>query len=183
VYLVIPSNIKNSDVRSASASEDIKERITQPDQERSLGTAYVNILFRYFIWRDMWQEFLKEKPFVMGFGLDHPQRSKSLEMLEWEGPWWEDGWITPHNSFLHIIYRGGIVGILLIIFMFLALINMIKKFSRMRSVPGGILLSVIIFGFISANFLVFLELPYTAIPFWFIFGVILAYSQELKTVR
>jgi hypothetical protein len=146
-----------------------------------MSTAYNNILFRYFIWRDMVREFVKEKPFLFGFSFGRPQRSRSIEILGWAwGEWDRDGWIAPHNSFLHLIYRGGLLALGLIVLTMMLLARMMLIFASARSFIGACLVSALVFGLVAANFLVFLELPYTAIPFWMVFGVAMAYAHHLR---
>ena len=66
------------------------------------------IVFRLFVWRDMARELVQKRAW-WGFSFGYPQRSRSLEVLRWAiGEWSRDGWITPHNSFFHIIYRAGL---------------------------------------------------------------------------
>ena len=75
-----------------------------------------------------------------GFSFGHPQRSKSLEVLDWaESEWSRDGWITPHNSFFHIIYRAGILGIFLIGILFFMIGRLIRDFFNLNSIEGGFL--------------------------------------------
>jgi len=125
----------------------------------------------------MMQE-LWESRNVFGVGLAHPQRSKSIEILNWaHGEWARDGWITPHNSFLHLIYRAGVLGIGIIVVIFIILRGLIRDFIEKRSVVGVLLSGVIIYGLVAANFLLILELPYYAIPFWTIFGLTMAYRR------
>ena len=89
-----------------------------------------------------------------------------------------DGWIAAHNSHLHVIYRAGIVGMLWVFTYLSLLFKMIGQFVRQKSLTGILLCGIIINWFVAANFLVTLELPYTAIPIWALFGLTVAYSQE-----
>ena len=139
-----------------------------------------NAVFRLFIWRDMLADLLKEKPFL-GFDFGKPFRSKSLEILNWgNGDWVRDGWIGAHNSYIEIIYRMGIVGILLILSLWIILFKMIRKFILTKSFTGVLLCGIIINRFAAANFLLIFELPYTAIPIWTIYGVTLAYCYKTQ---
>ena len=147
---------------------------------RDFDGAVVNALFRIFIWRDMLTELIREKP-VLGFNFGKPLRSISVETLHWgESEWRRDGWIGAHNSYLDMIYRAGIVGLALILAAFIVLWAMIKKSVQCRSVIGILLCATIINWFIAANFLLILELPYTAIPIWTLFGMTYAYVQSLE---
>ncbi|MCA9409018.1 MAG: O-antigen ligase family protein [Candidatus Omnitrophica bacterium] len=148
--------------------------------ERLIENAYVTMLFRLFIWRDMLREMKKERAFL-GINFGKPQRSKSIEILGWaRDEWTRDGWITPHNLYIHLFYRAGIVGLGGICVVFILLIRMIKDFYLQSNITGGILISVIIYWLLIAAFLVFLEFPYGAIPFWSVFGMTFAYYQNKK---
>ncbi len=150
---------------------------------RPLDIAYTNILFRLFIWRDMIREMIQERAW-WGINFGKPQRSPSIEALDWASTEWKrDGWITPHNSFLHIIYRAGIVGIFLIGILLWTLITIIRDFVKMGSTIGAFLVSALVYWLTIANFLVILEFPYHAIPFWTLFGMTLAYRQRIVNVK
>lgn len=139
-----------------------------------------NAVFRLFIWRDMLVNLANEKP-IFGFDFGKPFRSKSLEILHWgDGDWARDGWIAPHNSYLHIIYRTGIIGLLLIVSLLTILFRMIQRFIAIKSLTGILLSGIIINWFVAANFLLTFELPYTAIPIWTIYGMTFAYYHEVK---
>lgn len=146
--------------------------------ERGLRTEYVNIVFRVLIWRDMVQEMIREKAWF-GFSFGKPQRSVSIENSAIaEGEWGRDGWIAPHNAFLHIIYRSGILGFFVILSIFSALFSLIRGFIRKKSLEGLLLSSILIYWLVLASFLVVLELPYQAIPFWSLFGMAFAYVNK-----
>jgi len=154
----------------------------QKDEEQSEfdETEYYNnnAVFRLLIWKDMADEMFKEKP-VVGFDFGKPFRSITLELFRWgEGDWRRDGWIGAHNSHLHIIYRAGIIGILRISAYVYLLFKMILRFVRRKLLTGILLCGIIINWFVAANFLLILELPYTAIPIWTLFGLTYAYYHK-----
>jgi hypothetical protein len=152
-------------------------------QARQLDVVYANMLFRLFIWRDMLVE-LREKNAWFGLGFGHPQRSRSLEILGWgNSEWQRDGYITPHNAFLHYVYRAGIIGFGLVLVIMWMLAAMVRDFIRAGSLAGGLLVSALVFGLVYAQFSVFLELPYNAIPFWALWGCTLAYAHKLKGIH
>jgi len=154
----------------------------QPDlkQYRPLDSAFGNCVFRLLIWHDMLEQLWDEKA-ILGINFGKPQRSKSIEITQWAyGVWSKDGYITPHNSFLHVIYRAGIIGAGLLALFLWQLAEMAKIFLRERSVTGCLLMGVLIYWMVLANFLVILELPYFAIPFWSIFGITFAHYHQLK---
>jgi len=47
-------------------------------------------------------------------------------------------WIAPHNSFLHMIYRGGIIGLLAVIATIAALVSLTRRFLRLAFGMGRI---------------------------------------------
>ena len=161
----------NNDVRSSKPIMEI----------RDVEDAYDNTLFRIFIWRDMIVEFSRHWP-VLGFSFGKPIRSESLEILNWaDREWKRDGWIEPHNSYLNMLYRAGILGVVLIGFLIWQFCHMITGFIALKSSPGVLLCSVLIIWLAAANFLPILELPYNAIPFWALWGAALGYLKELKS--
>ncbi len=147
---------------------------------RDLDIAVNNILFRVFIWEDMFEELRSSHKFL-GVGFGKPQRSPSIEALEWGFiEWNRDGWITPHNSFFHIIYRTGVLGVGLIIMLLLLVARLAKDFYKMKSVEGGFLVGALVYWLVLSNFLVILELPYNAVLFWSLFGLTWAYRDQLE---
>ena len=151
---------------------------TKPPLGRSLETANNNILFRLLIWKDIIHE-IKQKKSPLGIDFGFPFRSKSLEILGWADDVWEkDGWISIHNSYLDMIYRGGVVGVALVVLVFFYAFKIIYFAVTSRSLTGLCIVSLLLFWLTVANFTEFLELPYTAIPFWSFLGLALAYRRE-----
>jgi hypothetical protein len=149
------------------------------ERGRDLGTDYTNIMFRLLIWRDMLKELWEQKP-IFGFSFGKPQRSISLEVLNIAvGEWSRDGWIMPHNSYLHFIYRGGLIGLTLVVILVWSFFHLSKLFFQKRSLVGVILMSVVVYWLTIANFTVFFEFPYQAIAFWSVLGFLFAYKQYL----
>ena len=167
--------------RYISPVDDSKEA----HEARSAGDEQSNMLFRLFVWRDMLSELKTTKPFPwLGINFGKPQRSISLEILNRaEGEWRRDGWITAHNSYLDFLYRGGLVGAAIVVGLFFVFLRLVKLSVTLKSVTGILLASIFIYWLTMANFLVFLEMPYQAIPFWTLWGMYLAYmkSQAIKT--
>ncbi len=148
--------------------------------QRSLATTHINTLFRLFVWRDMLRE-LKDQQAWGGFSFGHPQRSISLEILGWgDSEWLRDGWIAPHNSFLHILYRAGLVGVILIAVLVALLGRMMINVIQARSLAGCLFIAIVLYWWGMANSLVVWELPYYAIPSWSLFGAALAYAEKVR---
>lgn len=140
-----------------------------------------DLLFRIFIWRDMSLQ-LKEENMLLGVDFGKPFRSKSIEIIGIaDREWKRDGWIAAHNSYLEIIYRTGFMGIFFILSIFIILFKMVRKTILIKSFTGVLLCGILINLFLAANALVFFELPYNAIPFWSLFGMVFAYLNKIKT--
>jgi O-antigen ligase len=94
--------------------------------------------------------------------------------------WLTLGWVEPHNSYLHILYRSGLIGIFFVSIIFGFFIWLLSQAFQLRSLTA-ILFSAIVWNWIvAANFLIIFEMPYTAIPFWTLFGLALAYCDQIK---
>jgi len=148
---------------------------------KDIQVEYENMIFRIFIWRDMIEELIQDRGWF-GINWGKPQRSKRIEVSKMAfGEWSRDGWITPHDSWLHYIYRGGFIGLVFIIFNLFVFIKTVKYFILNRSVIGVLLCTIILYWFTIANFLVTFELPYNAIPVWTFLGMMLAYKKDFVT--
>lgn len=151
---------------------------------RDLSAAYNNIFFRLFVWRDMVDDLAENHQWVLGMSFGHPQRSKSLEILTWaSGEWSRDGWIAPHNSFLHIVYRAGLLGVFFVLAIFLFLIRAVVYAFKARSTVVALTVSVLIYWAVVAMFSLFLEMPYLAIPCWSLVGMLWAYADGYRNAR
>lgn len=165
---------------AAGAGQEAVTETPSPPVRESSVTDTNNAVFRLMIWRDMWQEYMREFSWF-GFDFGKPLRSVSLEILKWgRGEWARDGWVSPHNSFFHIIYRTGLMGLFFIGTVMWTLAGMIRICLDRKSVTGILLCGIIINWFVASNFLVVLELPYTAIPIWSLYGLTMAYCSGLK---
>ena len=180
-----PESVNNSVIEKTPLNgQSVLPLVAQPKPKptvlpkpsyRNLTVANNNFIFRIFIWRDMWNEFNKLKP-ILGFSFGKPFRSRSIEILGWGSvEWANDGWVAMHNSYFDIIYRSGIIGVILLGFVFVLLIKIIKKSLSQKKAIGIFLTAIIINWFVAANFLEIFELPYTAIPLWSLFGMTYAY--------
>jgi len=173
--------------KTEKASKEIKETKSLVPESSvepvSTPNRMPNVFFRLLVWRDMLKE-VKEEKAILGFGFGKPFRSRSLETLYWAaGEWIRDSWIAAHNSYIETVYRTGILGILFIIVVIGALVRMIQRAIREKSVVGVLLCGALINWLVAANFLVILELPYSAIPFWSLVGLTFGYLSQLKLDR
>jgi hypothetical protein len=153
-------------LRETSDIDDLK-----PDEEPPVS----NTVFRVFIWGDALEDLIKERP-VFGFDFGKPFRSRRIEIAHMaEGEWSRDGWISFHNSYIDIVYRAGLPGILMVVFIFVMALFMAFTSIKRQTLAGLLLTGILISWLISANFMEAMEMPYNAIPFWGIFGTTAAY--------
>ncbi|MDD5109209.1 MAG: hypothetical protein PHC29_06880 [Candidatus Omnitrophica bacterium] len=183
-----PKKIDKADIRVGSAKSSVKfqDKLTviRPEKPvtpvRSIDTPYENSLFRIFIWEEALKELRSKLP-VWGFDFGKPFRSRTLEILGWgQGEWSRDGWVCLHNSYIDILYRGGIPGILMITCLLVFAFFLVKISFQRHSVNGVLLIGIVINWFFAANFLEILEMPYSAIPLWSLFGLTSAYLLKNK---
>jgi len=149
---------------------------------RPEGVCRTNVLFRIFMWQDIFEELLSGM-YIFGVDFGNPFRSRSLDILNWAASWklrGGVGWLEPHNSYIHILYRTGVVGLLFIVTIWVLFFRMSRSFIRNTNIKGIILASLVLYWLVVANFSVILELPYFAIPFWCTFGIVLKYAELSK---
>ena len=176
-FLRISSNRPEESTVKKSSNISASEIISNKQKEYQDVN---NAVFRLLIWRDMAVEFMKYRP-IFGFDFGKPLRSMSLETLNWGGSeWGRDGWVAAHNSYLHNIYRTGIVGLFFLGTIFVVFGRMAIGAIIYKSYTTILLCGILLSWFAAANFLVILEVPYTAIPIWTLFGITLAHFREVK---
>ncbi|MBF0504285.1 MAG: O-antigen ligase family protein [Candidatus Omnitrophica bacterium] len=136
--------------------------------------------FRYYIWGDMAKEYVHYKP-LFGFDFGRPLLSPTLKKYCGEKTSQHtDGWVGAHNSFLYMIYRAGIVGVVMVLSLFFIWSGLLRDFYRLMDWTGLLLCAFLLNWIVSANFFLILELPYTAIPIWTILGVAAKHRLLLK---
>jgi hypothetical protein len=163
------------------------EEVEKQPEVRNFRTPQGDVnttLWRLFLWRDIFNELFRKKA-IFGIDFGKPLRSPTMEKLRyltgigWSlGDWL--GWVEPHNSYIHILYRTGIVGLVFIIVIWTFFVRMFLSFIKNRSFIGITLSAAIFCYLILSNFIVFLELPRFTIPFWCLLGFTYAYSKQIK---
>lgn len=78
------------------------------------------------------------------------------------------------------MYRAGIIGLVMILAILFLLVKFTAASLRKRSLTGILLTGILINWFVAANFLEVLEMPYSAIPLWSLFGLNFAYLFKVK---
>lgn len=150
-------------------------------RRRTLENAIANTLFRFYLWEDAFQQLLGYKA-IIGMNFGHPFRSMNIEVLNRaSGEWSRDGWIAMHNSYIEVIYRMGIFGVVLIIIFLKIALSAFWGFIRLKSFKGILLSAALIYWMVMAGFAVVFEIPYQAIPFWSLLGMTIAYQKGLTS--
>ena len=168
-------------VKSKAVPKLDTEKADIPSAPREIKVAYSTGLFRILIWQDAFRELRMKHP-IFGFDFGRPLRSRSLEITgNAAGEWSRDGWICMHNSYIDMVYRAGAVGVLMIVFIIISFFILIRNSLRKRSLTGVLLTAILLNWFVAANFLEILEMPYSAIPLWSLFGLTSAYLLKDKT--
>lgn len=141
-----------------------------------------NSKWRLFVWSDILAETMKEPLLGMGFGKKFIP--KTIKSMGWGIG--DTGFVDPHNSFLSVLYRTGFVGLsvflLLLTNFFLRYIRLLKHMTegnlKMLMVAS---LTSMIFILATSCFMVVLEGPYFAVPFWVLMGLVVSLENIYKT--
>lgn len=183
VNKLIPNKMAKLNEVNESISNGIAEQTESKPKPRDMITASNNITFRLFVWRDIVRELSAEKAWF-GFGLGKPLRSHTIETLGWaRGEWERDGWISAHNTYFHILYRFGLVGFVFIIAIFSRWYYLVKKTFEFESISDLILAAILLNFLVGTNFQPLLEMPYNAILFWGIWGILESRISSLKSIN
>lgn len=178
-------DVNDIDEEGQPVVRDIALRITetvlpQPSGIEKGDDKLGNSVFRLVIWRDLAKELWNAKP-LLGFDFGKPFRSISVESTRMAlTEWTRDGWIAIHNSYLNMIYRAGVVGIGLIAVVVFVFVRMSGIFIRTKNIGGLLLCSGLVVVLVASFFGVILELPYTAIPIWCLFGMTFSMAHHTQ---
>jgi len=148
-----------------------------------------NVKWRIILWKDIIQKSMK-KP-ILGYGFGMLYNNETLKNMGWK--YGEDvGFLDPHNSYLSILYRTGIVGLLIFLLFIISFFYKMVKFLRgcqdlAISVYMISILSAIIFILVISFFMVVLEGPFLGIFLWVFIGLALSlaniYDTRLKSLE
>ncbi|MDD5488980.1 MAG: hypothetical protein PHH49_08510 [Candidatus Omnitrophica bacterium] len=156
-----------------------QEKYNDPGYQRSLEDAYKNILWRLYLWHYMAGEYAEEMP-VFGMDLGRPIEPGIFMSLKWSVG---DRWLEPHNSYLHMMYRAGAVGVGIVVLIWAFFVRLARRAIMYAGIKGVFIAAGVLYWLVVANFEVILELPYFAIPIWGFFGMALKYCDVQKEKR
>jgi O-antigen ligase len=178
---------KLSNLEKAGKNE-IK-KITE-DPFGNLGA--LNNRWRILCWKDIIEESL-QKP-ALGWGFGRKFIPPSIAKLGWGGSWRsinyggnQMGFQDPHNSYLSVLHRTGLIGLGVFIFLMLYFVYKTIRFimsSADNTNAFMVIASLLIFIFINilSLFMVVLEGPFLGIFCWLAMGFVEAIMNiEKKT--
>ena len=167
-----------------SSIEDIKNEFMSIYNFRDMTTvSAANARWRLMAWSDYVNKSLEKPLFGHGFGKVFMPETLVKE-IDWSPPKGED-WVDPHNSYLSILFRTGVIGLIIffiIIFRFFKLsIKFIKECDneRIRIYVASLLTIIIVILGISF-FDVVLERPFFGIFLWINMGLVISLIKIKK---
>lgn len=191
ILILIPSFIVLKPARFKSVIQEILTlnpfRFLNFDpNETETSVSINNMRWRIYVWKDMLKE-ISEKP-ILGWSFGKKFVPPTIKALGWGGSWREEdkGFQDPHNSFLSILYRTGIIGFGLFIIIitkfikrtirFLNLINNNKKIKMYITALLACIIDILIISLL----LVVLEGPFMGSFLWVAMGLIVALERIYK---
>jgi len=166
--------------------DEFKSIYNQSDEASSSAN---NAKWRIILWKDIIKKSM-EKP-ILGYGFGMLYNNETLKDMGWA--YGDDvGFLDPHNSYLSILYRTGIVGLL--IFLLFIISFFVKMIKFLRSCQDSAIstymisiLSAVIFILVISFFMVVLEGPFLGIFLWVFIGLALSltniYDIKIKSIE
>lgn len=147
-----------------------------------------NINYRFVSWQHVTEKFYEH--FLLGFGVGQPvmfsQNNIFYDTVELT--YFQirdlDGNAQPHNSYLNVLARFGILIFPLFLYAVLQPLKKIPEYMRLHKKGGSqaysrflLLTGFLIVMYVLAFFNVVLEGPHHAFPFWLVIGMLLAFGK------
>lgn len=147
-----------------------------------------NINYRFISWQHVLDKFYEH--FLLGYGVGQPvmfsQNNIFYDTVELT--YFQirdlDGNAQPHNSYLNILARFGILIFPLFLYAVLQPLKKIPEYMRLQKRGGShayskflLLVGFLIVMYVLAFFNVVLEGPHHAFPFWLVIGMLLGYGK------
>ena len=142
-----------------------------------------DIVWRIFVWRKKAADWFHGRPLI-GAGVGQPWFYEALYHTNYHYGEEREG-LDPHNSFLNLLYRYGLIGLALVLAtMFLVVAYSVKALRR-RIQGDALLEGLLLYFFFSATFAFFnnaLEGPSYALPFWISLGLVYARAWQVTNM-
>ncbi len=133
-----------------------------------------NTEWRYLVWSDMFNAYLKQP--ILGYGFGDKFMPPTIVALGWGTG--DSDFLDPHNSHLHFLYMLGSIGFLVFEFFFVRLvIRFINVLNQPAISDASKMLIISLLGsvgyiFLLANFEVVFESPYMVVYMWICLGLL-----------
>ena len=147
-----------------------------------------NINYRFISWQHVLDKFYEH--FLLGFGVGQPimfsQSNIFYDTVELS--YFQirdlDGNAQPHNSYLNVLARFGILIFPLFLYAVFLPLKKIPEYMNLKKYGGSyayskflLLIAFLIVMYVLAFFNVVLEGPHHAFPFWLVIGMLLGYGR------
>lgn len=139
-----------------------------------------DVIWRMFVWRRKTADWFHGHPLI-GAGVGQPWFYEALYHTSFHYGEEREG-LDPHNSFLNLLYRYGLVGLALLLAAIIAVVRLSLRALRTR-IQGDVLLEgLLVYFFFTAVFAFFnnaLEGPSYSLPFWISLGLVYARAWQV----
>ena len=166
-----PGDSQGKGIDRDNSEEDSVLKIDRFLRKTSPRGQMNNVHWRWLVWKEALRQTASNPLLGIGFG----PAFTANEVKEYGYVWAPD--LNPHNSFILVLLRTGMIGALLFVLLHFVVIK--KVVAGMRRVDKEVanLYLTILFSFlgivIAAMFNVVLESPFGAVPYWFLFGLLI----------
>ena len=150
---------------------------------RPISISVVNNIWRLLMWRRMAHEWRTQHTWV-GAGVG---TGWAYNKILFHTPFYyesDPGGLNPHNSYLNMLYRYGVIGLLLCTLLIGSVLLSAGQVLRVKTGYGDVLLEGLMLYFfytlIFAFFTVTLEGPSYSFPYWSALGVLYARGRQIR---
>ncbi|NQT66484.1 MAG: O-antigen ligase family protein [Actinobacteria bacterium] len=194
--IIVDNTTAAPETTTAQVETALKTKITgYIDEFKSIyehsdktSVSAVNAKWRLIVWKDIIKKSMQRPILGYGFGMLYNNETFKVTRQGYVG---DVGFIDPHNSYLSILYRTGIVGLLIfLLFIISFFVKMIKFLRGCQDLSISIymisILSAVIYILGYSFFLVVLEGPHMGIFLWVFIGLALSlsniYDMKIKSM-
>jgi hypothetical protein len=139
-----------------------------------------DVVWRMFVWRKKASDWFHGHP-IVGAGVGQPWFYEALYHTSFHYGEEREG-LDPHNSFLNLLYRYGLIGFGLLLLAVFSVVMLSLRALRTR-IQGDVLLEgLLVYFFFAAVFAFFnnaFEGPSYSLPFWISFGLVYARAWQV----
>ena len=151
------------------------------DTSAAVSISVADNIWRLLVWRRKASDWLYGHP-IVGAGVGFPWFYEALYHARFYYGQPREG-LDPHNSFLNLLYRYGLIGFGLFVALIALVLASAVRALRPRIQGDGLLEGLCVYFFYTAVFAFFnnaLEGPSYALPFWMSLGLVYARAWQLN---